>query len=256
MRTEPRRTRGLAIAFTLLLAAIAALAAERVAPGTKTLATPSEIKWEPFAVLPGGQQAPLWGNPKTGEHGILYRWPAGAATPLHTHSNSEHAVVLSGTLTLAVDGGAAKSLPAGSYFSMFGGTKHATTCAAGSDCVFFLHREGPFDVVMAENKASLDGRTFVGQLGPAGKSKGDADNFVFVDGQFRSTACDAYGFGAAAYRATRVGGDLSFESTTESRKEGTMAWKGTVSGNSVSGTVVWTRAGKAPVEYWFKGTAS
>lgn len=259
------RTRSLTHPVTLALifagaVATLALAAEmRIQPGTRTLLAPSEVRWEPMPGLPGAQQSPLWGDPKSGEHGILYRWPAGILTPLHTHTHGEQAVVVSGTMTLAVAGAAAKSLPAGAYFSMSGGTRHVTGCTAAADCVFFLHREGPFDANMVEGVAAtaalLDGRSFAGRLGEKGKSRGDADSFVFRNGEFRSTACDAYGFGASPYRASRQGGDVTFEATTRSAREGTMEWKGTISGDKVNGTILWTRTGKAPVEYWFSGTA-
>jgi quercetin dioxygenase-like cupin family protein len=102
----------------------------------------------PMEGLPGAQQATLWGDIAKGEHGALYKWPAGTTAPLHWHTNGEHGVVVSGTLTLAPEGGSAKELPAESYVSMAGGTKHATTCTAAADCVFFIHREGKFDVNM------------------------------------------------------------------------------------------------------------
>ena len=87
------------------------------------------------------------------------------------------------------------------------------------------------------------------------KSKGDADTFIFANGRFRSTACDAYGFAAAPYHSTRQGKRVSFEATAESAEEGTMAWKGTVTGSTLSGTVLWTKGGKKSVEYWFQGTS-
>jgi hypothetical protein len=53
-------------------------------------------------------------------------------------------------LTLAVEGAPAKAFPAGSYFSLAGGVKHATSCRKGRDCVFFIEREGPFDTNMVK----------------------------------------------------------------------------------------------------------
>ena len=40
-----------------------------------------------------------------------------------------------------------------------------------------------------------------------------------------------------------------------SPKEGTIRWKGTVTGDHVEGTYVWTKAGQADIEYWLKGQA-
>ena len=100
--------------------------------------------------LEGAKQAPLWGDPTKEMHGILYQWPAGTKVPLHTHTFGDRGVVISGTMTLAVEGGPAKRLPPGSYFAMAGGTKHETGCEEGAPCVFFIEREGLFDVKMVE----------------------------------------------------------------------------------------------------------
>jgi hypothetical protein len=102
-------------------------------------------------------------------------------------------------------------------------------------------------------KGMLDGKTFSGTLGEKGKTEGDKDDYIFKDGTFRSTTCDAYGFSAAAYNAKADGDSISFESTTNSTKEGEMAWKGKVKGDTIAGTVLWKKAGQAPKDYWFKG---
>jgi hypothetical protein len=99
----------------------------------------------------------------------------------------------------------------------------------------------------------LDGKSFSGELGEKGKAKGDKDEFIFKAGTFRSSACDAYGFKEAAYTASRAGDIVSFAAVTRSDKEGTMSWKGKVTGDRLEGTVVWKK-GDRPTEYWFKGT--
>jgi len=128
--------------------------AEAKSPSAKiagtTLWPASDIKWSPMAGIEGAQQAPLWGDPTKEAHGILYKWPAGTKVPLHTHTFGDRGVVVSGTMTLAVDGAPAKKLPPGSYFSMAGGTKHETGCEDGAPCVFFIEREGMFDANMVE----------------------------------------------------------------------------------------------------------
>ena len=124
------------------------IAQERIAPGSKVLWPAADVPWETMPGLKGARQARLWGDPMSGEHGILYRWPAGTQVPVHTHTFGDRGVIVSGTLTLAVEGAAVKEFPPGSYFSMAGGTKHATGCKKGRDCVFFILREGRFDVNM------------------------------------------------------------------------------------------------------------
>lgn len=115
-----------------------------------TLSPAGDLKWSPMAGLEGAEQSPLWGDPTKEAHGIFYKWPAGTKVPLHTHTFGDRGVVISGTMTLAVDGAPPKKLPPGSYFSLAGGTKHATGCEDGAPCVFFIQREGLFDAVMVE----------------------------------------------------------------------------------------------------------
>lgn len=101
-------------------------------------------------------------------------------------------------------------------------------------------------------KVVLDGKTFAGEMGEAGKDKGDEDELVFKDGKFLSVACQEYGFGDAPYTAAVSGDTTTFETETVSAKEGKMKWTGTVTGDKLEGTVMWYKEGQAPVEYWFK----
>ena len=112
---------------------------------------------------------------------------------------------------------------------------------------------GPASRAGAPSVGLLDGQTFSGELGEKGKAQGDKDEFIFKGGTFRSAACDAYGFGEAAYSARQAGNVVSFEATTRSEKEGTMTWKGKAAGDRLEGTAVWEK-GNRPTEYWFKGT--
>jgi len=112
----------------------------------------SQMRWEPMPGIDGATQAPLWGHPSNGEYGALYRWPAGTTVPLHSHTHGDHGVIVSGTLVLATEGKPAVELGPGSYFSFGSGVRHTTACKAGADCLFVVHREGKFDVTMAEKK--------------------------------------------------------------------------------------------------------
>jgi quercetin dioxygenase-like cupin family protein len=116
----------------------------------KTLMAVDELKWVPMPGLPGAQEAMLFGDPTKEAHRIFYKWAAGTKAPTHTHTSGDRGVVISGTLSLAVEGAPPKKLPAGSYFSLAGGTKHATAVEGDAPCVFYIEREGPFDAVMVE----------------------------------------------------------------------------------------------------------
>lgn len=108
--------------------------------------------------------------------------------------------------------------------------------------------------------AQLDGKIFVVESGPTGKAADEKDDILtFRDGQFHSSACDKYGFGKGAYQTSAQGDTVVFTTETTSEKEGRLAWKGTVHGNTVDGTIVHYRKGwflnrnPAPRELWFKG---
>ena len=100
----------------------------------------------------------------------------------------------------------------------------------------------------------LDGKSFVGQTGEKGKTKGDKDTFVFKEGRFRSLACDKYGFGDAPYAVKEDGGKMVVTAETTSKKEGTMTWTLTVDGEKLTGVSIWKKGEKAPREYWVKAS--
>lgn len=103
--------------------------------------------------------------------------------------------------------------------------------------------------------ASLDGRRFEGVFIQRGKTSGDADTVTFANGRFRSSACDRYGYGDAAYRATTQGDAMAFETETVSPKYGRLQWKGLVRGDKLEATAVMLQEGKAPVEHWVVAAA-
>lgn len=100
----------------------------------------------------------------------------------------------------------------------------------------------------------LDGKTFVGEIAKKGETKGDPDTFSFSGGKFHSTGCDPHGFTPSRYQIGKLGEDWTFMSLCTSPKEGQMSWKGTISGDVISGTAVWKKPGQAAIEYTFTGT--
>ena len=51
---------------------------------TPKLWAADEMRWEEDKRLPGVKSVLLWGDPQSGEHGMLRKFPAGFAPPLHT----------------------------------------------------------------------------------------------------------------------------------------------------------------------------
>jgi len=100
---------------------------------------------------------------------------------------------------------------------------------------------------------TLDGKVFVGELGKKGDKTGDKDDLIFKDGKFRSTACEKYGFTEAPYTTNTSGENTSFVGEAMSAKEGTMKWTGTIKEDTVTATITWSKPGKAPQEFWYRG---
>ena len=98
--------------------------------------------------------------------------------------------------------------------------------------------------------SSLDGRRFEGVVLERGKTSGDADTLIFERGQFRSTACDRYGYGSGPYRASVAGDSIRFEAETESAQYGKLRWAGYIRGEKLDGTLTIVRNGEAVGEKW------
>ena len=105
----------------------------------------------------------------------------------------------------------------------------------------------------AKEKGALDGKTFVGEMMDNGK-KTDNCTMSFKDGKFVSKECIKYGFNSGEYTTTTAGSAIKFETTETSKKEGTMKWQGTVTGSTIEGTCLWSKAGQKDILYTFKGT--
>jgi len=106
-----------------------------------------ELKWTSMPEIEGAQQAVVWGDPAKGAHRVLYQWPAGTKLEEHSHTFGDRGVIVGGTLTITVEGGTAKRLQTGSWYSLPGGTKHVMTVESSAPCLFYVEREGPFDIV-------------------------------------------------------------------------------------------------------------
>ena len=100
---------------------------------------------------------------------------------------------------------------------------------------------------------ALDGKTFSVELSESNKNEASGDELIFKDGTFFSSGCEQYGFTPAGYEARSKGGVIMFKSTLTSDKEGKSEWEGAVTGDEISGTMFWTKAGQEPVIYTYKG---
>jgi quercetin dioxygenase-like cupin family protein len=134
-----------ALAWCAWAAASATSTAEEPSRAPKLWAA-DEMRWEEDRRLPGVKSVLLWGDPQTGEHGMLRKFPAGFAPPLHTHPSVERLVVISGTVLVSYAGSTEKRLGPGSYSEIPANTAHSAKCASGAECVFALMSSGRFEI--------------------------------------------------------------------------------------------------------------
>ena len=142
------------LAVTVLVSAQDAKPASAPMPKItgKSLITVEELKWAPLPGITGAEFAKLVGDPTKEAHRAFFKYPVGLKSPMHSHSFGDRGVVVSGTLSLAVEGAPAKKLGPGSFFSLGSGVQHVTTVEGTAPCVFYMEREGAFDVVAAPEK--------------------------------------------------------------------------------------------------------
>lgn len=105
-----------------------------------------DIHWAAVPGMDGVQMATVEGNAEKGAHHTFMKFDSGFAAPLHHHTSDHFVTVVSGTLTLTVDGKEHK-LPAGSFFSFKNRGAHTTACGSESDCVLLVDGRGKWDVV-------------------------------------------------------------------------------------------------------------
>ena len=109
----------------------------------------------------------------------------------------------------------------------------------------------------------LDGRAFIADAGVRNKAADEkGDVITFAGGKFHSSVCDQWGYGRGEYKSSGGGGaQVEFEVETVSDKDGRLAWKGVVNGDSIEGTFIHfrkpsrLRPNPEPIEHWFKGKA-
>lgn len=113
------------------------------------------------------------------------------------------------------------------------------------------------DPAAATGGPLLDGAVFDGPTGAEGRDANHIDHVVFADGRFLSQGCARWGFGEADYTAWQAGDLIHFRATTVSPTHGTLAWRGTVAGDRIEATFVWTKKRvlwTTRRAYWFRGT--
>ncbi len=89
----------------------------------------------------------LWGDSK-GESAFFLKIKAGKEGRKHAHNEDYHGETLQGTWLKTMGDDSVIMLPAGSHIMQPKKEWHIDACAGPEDCIFFIHFEGPRDIVM------------------------------------------------------------------------------------------------------------
>ena len=133
-------------ACVVTLTACASTSAESPAGQQAVARTVPASSIEFAQVAPFVRMGAAWGDRAQGAHGTFGVFPAGARSPMHTHSGAYHGVVISGTMTNPFEGEAnPPPMAAGSYWYVPAGKAHVTACISQEPCNFYFHADGAFD---------------------------------------------------------------------------------------------------------------
>ena len=102
--------------------------------------------------------------------------------------------------------------------------------------------------IIRPNKSGglLDGRQFKAGIlradaEPDGEKPPLGDQLMFSNGKFSSAVCKRYNFAEAPYWVRVEGDQVHFLAELTSPTDGKMVWKGTVRGDTLEGTMRWTK---------------
>jgi glyoxylate utilization-related uncharacterized protein len=116
--------------------------------GKSVVLAKADLKWKAMGNS-GIAAAPVSGDMEKGPSRFFLKYPAGLVTPLHTHTANHHVTVVSGWVTLTVNGKEHRLGP-GSYFMLADRAAHVAKVEGNEDAVFFIQADGAWDVVMAK----------------------------------------------------------------------------------------------------------
>ena len=106
----------------------------------------ADLKWQKLGNA-GVAAALVSGDMEKGASRFFLKYPVGLVTPMHHHTADHYVTLVSGTITLTVDGKDHKLGP-GSYFELTQKKPHAAKVEGKEDAVFFIQAEKAWDVVM------------------------------------------------------------------------------------------------------------
>ena len=127
---------------TMLMAGAPIFAADT---DSAIVVTKADLKWKDMGN--GVTAAPVSGDMEKGASRFFLKYPVGLVTPKHHHNTDHYATVVSGAITLTVEGKEHKLGP-GAYFALTNKASHTAKVEGHEDAVFFIQADGPWNVVM------------------------------------------------------------------------------------------------------------
>ena len=80
------------------------------------------------------------------------------------------------------------------------------------------------------------------------------DILIFKDGKVTMSACVKYGYAASPYTLSPAGEHWAFKTEQVSEKDGKTVWIGDITGNTIKGTLAWTKKSDGVAYYYtFEG---
>ena len=114
------------------------------AAGSAVVTKGSELQWKDLGN--GVSAATVSGDMGKGASRFFLKYPAGLVTPKHHHDADHYVTVISGALTLTVDGKEHKLGP-GDYFALTGKAPHVAKVEGKDPAVMFIQADGTWNVV-------------------------------------------------------------------------------------------------------------
>ena len=134
-----------ALIISIAAALIAGAPMPAAAAGSAVVVTKADLKWKDLGN--GVTAAPVSGDMEKGASRFFLKYPVGLVTPKHHHNADHYVTVVSGAITLTVEGKEHKLGP-GAYFALTKKVPHTAKVEGNEPAVFFIQADGPWDVVM------------------------------------------------------------------------------------------------------------
>jgi len=134
-----------AIALSISVALMAGAPLLAAGADSAVVVAKDDLKWKDMGN--GIAAAPVSGNMEKGASRFFLKYPVGLVTPKHHHNADHYVTVVSGTITLTVEGKNHKLGP-GAYFALTNKASHTAKVEGNEDAVFFIQADGPWNVVM------------------------------------------------------------------------------------------------------------